>query len=225
MATKKVASKKKAPSRPRARAVARRTEPSAVPQIPPTASKPAGGSWTVKIVMAAIIVAALLSFMVFSKHPTAPSAPTPAPVPTAAPAPTVVAAAPQLPAIQEEGPKLGEAAHRRHKETVRPAPRTAKPKVATQTKPAPGGDEDRSVSPSHPLKVRAWRSDNASASLDIFGAHNKLLAHIESPAGPAGWQTLSWDGRDDQGKKARPGLVYVRASVPGLQDIQRIRIR
>ena len=225
MATKKVASKKKAPSRPKTRAAARRPESSALPQSPPTASKPAGASWTVKIVMAAIIVAALLSFMVFSRHSTAPSVPVPAPVPTAAPAPTVVAEAPHLPAIQEEGPKLGEAAHRRHKKTARPAPRAGKPKVAAQTKPAPGGDEERGVSLGHPLKLRAWRDDNATATLDIFGAHNKLLAHIESPAGPAGWQTLSWDGRDDQGKKSRPGLVYVRASVPGLQDIQRIRIR
>jgi hypothetical protein len=221
MAIKKTAPKKKAPAR------AKKARP--LPPVQTAAPEPApkdSGTLIVKVILTTVSLFVLLIVVVVLNHRHEEPAQAVA-IPAASPAPTAVPDKPLLPPIQAEGPKLAPPAPA-HREAasadVKPATQP-RPKPAPQAETASGGDDERRITADRPLKIRAWRKAGQTASLDVFGAHNKLIAHLESDAGPAGWQTLAWDGQDAQGQAAEPGTVYVRASAPGLQDIIRVHIR
>ena len=144
-------------------------------------------------------------------------------------------AQPVLPPIQAEGPKLAVAKAPAHREAasapmgsaMAEKPKAeAKPQPAAAVSSAADDDQGRRVSAEHPLKLRAWRKERRHRHRGpVRRPKIKALAHLESEAGPAGWKTLAWDGLDPQGQAAPAGMVYVRASAPGLQDIERVRIR
>lgn len=72
------------------------------------------------------------------------------------------------------------------------------------------------------LSVRCWRPANGMAQLDVFGPRNQKIVSLQSEAGDAGWKSLSWDGKDAQGKKVPEGLYYIRPSASA-QSLQQIR--
>ncbi len=59
--------------------------------------------------------------------------------------------------------------------------------------------------------------------LDLAGRQVRLLADETLPAGP---HALTWDGLDDRGGEARPGVYLVRAAVPGGEtSVRAVRVR
>ncbi len=70
-----------------------------------------------------------------------------------------------------------------------------------------------------PLTLRCWRSEGASAQLDVFGPRNKAIRSIKSVSGAAGWVDLEWDGRDSTASKVPGGLYFLRPSQKAEQSI------
>lgn len=70
------------------------------------------------------------------------------------------------------------------------------------------------------LSVRCWRPADGQARLDIFGPRNQRVRTLTSESGEAGWQSLRWDGKDEQGRPVPVGLYFVR---PSAQDLQQVR--
>ena len=53
------------------------------------------------------------------------------------------------------------------------------------------------------------RKGSAAVALDLFDLAGRRLATVAPEAG-AGWQRWSWDGRDESGRRAGPGVVFAR---------------
>ena len=53
------------------------------------------------------------------------------------------------------------------------------------------------------------------ARVDVFDITGRRLRTISNGVLPSGVTTLRWDGRDDAGQRARPGIVFARLSTPG----------
>jgi len=52
------------------------------------------------------------------------------------------------------------------------------------------------------------------ARVDVFDISGRRLRTISNGVLPSGVTTLKWDGRDDAGERARPGIVFARLSTP-----------
>jgi hypothetical protein len=201
-AKKKTAPKKKkapAPARPARKAAkpaAAGVQPSV--SVEPEAKVSGLGKF---IVVLALLLLVLVLFMALRK----PSADA-TPAATAAPAPAATAApAPAAPATAEP------------KDDAIPAAATA-PKVSS----AKPGDEDGTgltLKSGATMTLRCWRKQDDQATLDVFGQHNKPVAHLASDTGPAGWAHLTWKAQDDSGQNLAPGVYYLRPSTPGAQKL------
>ena len=76
-----------------------------------------------------------------------------------------------------------------------------------------------------PLTMRCWGSAESPARLDVFGRHNRLVRSVVSTEGSDGWQTLSWDGTNEQGSQVAEGHYYVRPSQKAEQVILDLQVK
>jgi hypothetical protein len=202
-AKKKAAPKKKVPAgrRPAQKSV----KPAALPaqssvNVEPEPKVSGLGKF---IVVLALLLLVLVLYMALRK-PAAPPAPAPAPAPTAA---TPAPAAP--------------ASSAKPTEDAIPAATTA-PKVSS----AHPEDEGTGLTlkSGASMTLRCWRKQDDQASLDVFGPHNKAVAHVASDTGKAGWAHLTWKAQDDSGQNLAPGVYYLRPSTPGAQKLVEVTL-
>jgi len=80
-----------------------------------------------------------------------------------------------------------------------------------------------------PLHVRLASAPTTGVEVAIFDLSGRAVARLRRPAdpAPAGDATLLWDGRDDAGHAAAPGVYFLRARIPasGFEASRRIVIR
>ncbi|HTB33949.1 MAG TPA: hypothetical protein VK842_03750 [bacterium] len=190
-AKKKAAPKKKkapAPRRPaRKSAKSAALAPQSSVSVEPEAKVSGLGKF---IVVLALLLLVLVLFMALRK----PSVP-----PAEAPAPAVAAPAAAAPAPAK--------------------PAEAVPAASTEPKISTGkpGEEGTGITlkTGASMTLRCWRKKGAQASLDVFGPHNKAVAHLSSDPGDAGWTHLTWKAQDDAGQDLAPGVYYLRPSTSG----------
>jgi hypothetical protein len=200
---KKAAPKKKAPAkrRPAARKTAK---PAALPaqhgvSVEPEAKVSGLGKF---IVVLALLLLVLVLFVALHK-----SAPAPSPEAVPAPAPTAPAAAPDSSA----------------KPTADAVPAAStEPKVSS----AKAADEGSGLTlkSGASMTLRCWRKKDDQASLDVFGPHNKPVAHLSSDTGKAGWTHLTWKAQDDAGQNLAPGVYYLRPSTAGADKMMAVTL-
>jgi hypothetical protein len=153
------------------------------------------------IVVLALLLLVMVLYMALRKSGQPDAAPAPAPAPAAAPA----AAAPAAPAAPAEVPAAATA-----------------PKIST-AKPGEDGT-GLTLKTGASMTLRCWRKDNDQASLDVFGPHNKPVAHLNSDTGKAGWAHLTWKAQDDNGQNLAPGVYYLRPSTSGAQKLVEVTL-
>ena len=200
-AKKKSASKKKKAPAPKRRPARKSGKPAAV-SAPPIVSVEAEArvSGLGKfIVVLALILLVMVLYMALRKPSQPEAAPATAPAPAAAPAAAAPAAAP----------------------ADVPAASTA-PKISTAK---PGEDPTGlTLKTGASMTLRCWRKDDDQASLDVFGPHNKPVAHLNSETGKAGWAHLTWKAQDDNGQNLAPGVYYLRPSTNGAQKLVEVTL-
>jgi hypothetical protein len=199
-AKKKSAPKKKKATRPSRRPARKSSKPAAVaPQATVSVEPEARVSGLGKfIVVLALALLVMVLYMALRKS----SQPAAAPAPEAAPAAAPAAAAPAAPAEA-------------------PAPVTA-PKISTAK---PGEDPTGlTLKTGASMTLRCWRKNDDQASLDVFGPHNKPVAHLNSETGKAGWAHLTWKAQDDNGQNLAPGVYYLRPSTSGAQKLVEVTL-
>lgn len=215
MATKKkkTVARKRAPARrqPIKKRTAPTFAPATAPVLEPTPSQNGG-----LFLLIAIVLLALGWFLWHSQQPKAPAA---APAVAVAPSANAAGTPPQARSIASPvaAPKPTEApkpAAKAHREAAGAAP--------TETG-APSLTFDRSLG--QPLSVRCWRSEGASAALDVFAPKNRLVRSVKSDPGKAGQVELKWDGKDEQGKKVPGGLYFLRPTQKEEQSIRDVWVK
>jgi hypothetical protein len=189
-----MATKKKAKKKPVRRAAARKLPPPLAPLPSPEAPK-RNGLWL------ALIIAGLLVAVLWRNQRTA------------------AVNAPMLQAPEGRSPAA--AAPQAAPRPERTAAPTAQPSARRATAGevgAPSLSFDRSTG--QPMRVRCWRPEGGQAQLDVFGPRNQRVRSLKSEAGAAGWQSLEWDGKDEQGQAVPAGLYYLRPSSQGVQQVR-----
>lgn len=205
--------KKKAPAkrRPAAKSV-KAAKPSAQPaphsvSVEPEAKVSGLGKFIV--VLALVLLVAVL-YMALRK----PSAPAPA-------APAAPEAAPAAPAAPATAPA---------KAADDGIPAAASEPRVSSTKPGEGSAKAADSGTGITLKtgasmtLRCWRKKGDQATLDVFGPHNKPVAHLTSDPGEAGWAHLTWKAQDDGGQNLAPGTYYLRPSTPGADKMVEVTL-
>lgn len=178
----------------------------AAPPAAPALSPIEGPSRNGRILLVLLTVALLALLWRSQRHAEAPAAaPAAAPVATAVPtgrnvappAPQTAKAAPTRPAVRREaaGAEVG-------------APSLQFNRGSLQA-----------------LQVRCWRPEGGQAQLDVFGPRNQRVRSLRSESGAAGWQTLAWDGKDEEGRPVPVGLYYLRPSSEGVQVVRDVWVR
>lgn len=238
MATKKKASKRKVTQKRPARKVAkksavrkapkkkpakkaarpRRLSPAAVPAnapvvIPSAAPVPPKRNG---LLLGLLVIGLLLAVLWRSQRESTMQTTTASPT-IAAEAPEGRSAAPPVPAAQSPAVKPAEVRSTANQPRIR---RESAGEIGD-----PSLTFDRSDGGK--LSVRCWRPANGMAHLDVFGPRNQKIVSLQSEAGDAGWKSLSWDGKDAQGKKVPEGLYYIRpsASSEALQQIRDVWVK
>ncbi len=80
-----------------------------------------------------------------------------------------------------------------------------------------------SPNPSRDATTIAWTSAAAGAySLDVLDVGGRRIARVAAGWQPAGRHTAAWNGRDDTGAAAPPGLYFVRLAAPGGTHVARL---
>jgi hypothetical protein len=62
----------------------------------------------------------------------------------------------------------------------------------------------------------------AHVRLDIFDVAGRPVAHLLDGLQPAGPQSVSWEGRDDAGRRVAPGVYFCRLASEGWQRSNRL---
>lgn len=70
--------------------------------------------------------------------------------------------------------------------------------------------------------IRYQLPRSGAAELAVFDASGRRVATLARGDGAAGARTATWDGRDDGGRTAQPGLYWLRLTQGGEQRTQRI---
>lgn len=104
-----------------------------------------------------------------------------------------------------------------------PAPRPAPVQAAAAEPDGASYTFDRSTSEA--FSSRCWRPAQGQATLEVFGPKNKKVRTLSTEAGPAGWKTLRWDGKDEAGAKVPGGLYYLRPSQPEEQLVRDLWVK
>ncbi|NOT32724.1 MAG: T9SS type A sorting domain-containing protein [Candidatus Eisenbacteria bacterium] len=60
------------------------------------------------------------------------------------------------------------------------------------------------------------------AALEVFGIDGRRVRALQSAAVTSGTRAVSWDGRDDGGRTAPPGVYFVRLSADGVAVTRRV---
>jgi flagellar hook assembly protein FlgD len=58
-------------------------------------------------------------------------------------------------------------------------------------------------------------SRTGQVRLGVFGAHGERVRSLVNADHEAGPHEISWDGRDDQGRRVGPGVYFVRLDAEG----------
>lgn len=66
--------------------------------------------------------------------------------------------------------------------------------------------------PGEPATLRFWVPDGESATLSMFDALGRRVAHLAEVTGRDAWEELAWDGRDATGHPLPSGLYVIRLS-------------
>jgi len=61
-----------------------------------------------------------------------------------------------------------------------------------------------------------------AVEIDVYDTMGRRTRALASGRFGAGRHTVSWDGRDDAGRRVRPGVYFVRAQSDGASDTQRV---
>jgi hypothetical protein len=67
-----------------------------------------------------------------------------------------------------------------------------------------------------PLPGRAW--------LRMFDVHGRRVATVVDRMSPAGWRSVTWDGRDDAGQSVASGVYYAELYGDGTRHVRKIAI-
>jgi hypothetical protein len=99
--------------------------------------------------------------------------------------------------------------------------------TGTDGRPVPGALTVGNPTPS-PMASRMSMSlglpRDMNLTVDVVDAQGRLLRRLNDGVATAGWLTLSWDGRDAQGRQAAAGMYFIRVRTPAGERIRRLAL-
>ena len=75
---------------------------------------------------------------------------------------------------------------------------------------------------SAPVTLRYYSPESPDADLEIYDAQGRRIRTLDAPRWTSGWQTVTWDGRDDAGARVSSGVYFVRLVLP--QETRALRL-